>query len=69
MYQSRCWYSGQGTGTLLYSYTVQVQWYRGIMVQYTGTGKDTLFRYTKQLNCKGTGKVAASTVTQYSYTV
>ena len=40
-----------------------------MIIQYTGSGKDRLFRYTIQLNCKGTGKVAASTVTQYSDTV
>ena len=33
-YQSWCRYSGPGTGTLLYSYTIQVQWYRGIGTIY-----------------------------------
>ena len=52
-----------GTGTVVqgYKYTIQVQ----VKVHCS----DTLYRYTIQLNCKGTGKVAIGKGTQYSYTV
>ena len=44
-----------------YRYNIQVQ----VEVHCSGT----LYRYTIQLNCKGTGKVATNKGTQYSYIV